>query len=35
MGLSESELTQLADMSFEHAFLTEFEKFHLKKSPNS
>ena len=34
MGLSETELAQLADMSFEHAFLTEAEKLSLKKSPN-
>jgi aminodeoxyfutalosine deaminase len=34
MGLSETELARLADMSFEHAFLTEAEKLSLKKSRN-
>jgi aminodeoxyfutalosine deaminase len=34
MGLSETELAQLADMSFEHAFLSEAEKLSLKKSRN-
>jgi aminodeoxyfutalosine deaminase len=32
MGLRETELTQLADMSFERAFLSEEEKLSLKKS---
>ena len=35
MGLNETELTQLADMSFEHAFLPESDKLALKKSRNS
>jgi adenosine deaminase len=35
MGLSEAELAQLADMSFEHAFLSETDKLALKKSYNS
>jgi aminodeoxyfutalosine deaminase len=34
MGMNETELTQLVDMSFEHAFLSEAEKLHLKKSHN-
>ena len=35
MGLSETELAQLAEMSFAHAFLTEAEKLALRKSPSS
>jgi aminodeoxyfutalosine deaminase len=35
MGLNESELAQLADMSFEHAFLSEADKLALKKPRNS
>jgi aminodeoxyfutalosine deaminase len=34
MGLSETELAQLADMSLEHAFLSENEKLALRKSRN-
>jgi aminodeoxyfutalosine deaminase len=34
MGLSETELVQLAKMSFEHAFLSDTEKLSLKKSHN-
>jgi len=34
MGLSETELTQLADMSFEFAFLSKAEKQSFKKSHN-
>jgi aminodeoxyfutalosine deaminase len=35
MGMNETELAQLADMSFEHAFLSENEKLALRKSRNS
>jgi aminodeoxyfutalosine deaminase len=35
MGLSESELAQLANMSFEHAFLTETDKLSLRRARNS
>jgi aminodeoxyfutalosine deaminase len=35
MGLNETELAQLADMSFEHAFLSEPEKLALRKPRNS
>jgi aminodeoxyfutalosine deaminase len=35
LGLSELELTQLVDMSFEHAFLSETEKLALRKTCNS
>ena len=35
MGLNETELAQLVDMSFEHAFLSEAEKLALKKRRNS
>jgi aminodeoxyfutalosine deaminase len=35
MGMSASELAQLVDASFEHAFLSETEKLALKKSRNS
>jgi aminodeoxyfutalosine deaminase len=35
MGLSENELSQLVDSSFEHAFLSEAEKLALRSSPNS
>ncbi|HEY6387334.1 MAG TPA: adenosine deaminase [Candidatus Acidoferrum sp.] len=34
MGLSETELVQLVDMSFEHAFLPENEKFALRNTRN-
>jgi aminodeoxyfutalosine deaminase len=34
MGLGETELAQLAEMSFEHAFLSETEKLFFKKSYN-
>jgi aminodeoxyfutalosine deaminase len=35
MGMNEAELAQLVDMSFEHAFLSEADKFSLRKSRNS
>lgn len=35
MGLNETELAQLLDMSFEHAFLAESEKLALRKAGNS
>jgi adenosine deaminase len=35
MGLNETELGQLAEMSFEHAFLSESEKLALRKTANS
>jgi aminodeoxyfutalosine deaminase len=35
MGLNEIQLTQLADMSFEHAFLSEDDKFALRRAPIS
>jgi aminodeoxyfutalosine deaminase len=35
MGLSETELAQLANMSFEHAFLSENEKLSLRRAGNS
>jgi adenosine deaminase len=35
MGLSKSELAQLVDASFEHAFLSETEKLALRKAHNS
>jgi aminodeoxyfutalosine deaminase len=35
MGLSETELAQLANMSFEHAFLSENEKLSLRRARNS
>jgi aminodeoxyfutalosine deaminase len=35
MGLCETELAQLVDMSFEHAFLPEDEKLALRKGGNS
>jgi aminodeoxyfutalosine deaminase len=35
MGMNETELAQLADMSFEHAFLSEADKLTLRKSRNS
>jgi adenosine deaminase len=35
MGLGESELTQLAEMSFEHSFLSETDKLASKKSRKS
>jgi adenosine deaminase len=35
MGLSETELAQLANMSFEHAFLSENEKLPLRRARNS
>ncbi len=35
MGLSEAELAQLVNMSFEHAFLSENEKLSLRKTRNS
>jgi aminodeoxyfutalosine deaminase len=35
MGLGESELTQLAEMSFEHSFVSETDKLASKKSRNS
>lgn len=35
MGLSETELTQVVDASFEHAFLSETEKLALRKARNS
>jgi aminodeoxyfutalosine deaminase len=34
MGLGETELAQLAEMSFEHAFLSKTEKLFFKKSHN-
>jgi len=35
MGLNETELVQLVNMSFEHAFLSENEKLSLREAPNS
>jgi aminodeoxyfutalosine deaminase len=35
MGLSERELAQLANMSFEHAFLTDTEKLAIRNTRNS
>jgi aminodeoxyfutalosine deaminase len=35
MGLSETELAQMVDASFEHAFLSETEKLALRKTGNS
>jgi aminodeoxyfutalosine deaminase len=35
MGLSQTELAQLVDMSFEHAFLPEMDKLALRKARNS
>jgi adenosine deaminase len=35
MGLSEAELAQLVNMSFEHAFLSENERLSLRKTRNS
>ncbi len=35
MGLSETELAQLVDASFEHAFLSETEKLSLRRAHNS
>jgi adenosine deaminase len=35
MGLNETELAQLADMSFEHAFLSDTDKVALRKPRNS
>lgn len=35
MGLNETELVQLVNMSFEHAFLSENEKLSLRKARNS
>jgi aminodeoxyfutalosine deaminase len=35
MGMSEPELAQMADMSFEHAFLSEPEKLSLRRARNS
>jgi adenosine deaminase len=35
MGLNETELAQLVDMSFEHAFLPENEKLVLRKVRHS
>ena len=35
MGLNETELVQLVDMSFEHAFLSEADKLSLRKARNS
>ena len=35
MGLSETELVRLAEMSFEHAFLSQHEKLALRKAHNS
>ena len=35
MGLSETELVQLAEMSFKHAFLSEADKLALRKPGNS
>jgi aminodeoxyfutalosine deaminase len=34
IGLNETELTQLVDMSFEHAFLSETDKLALRKARN-
>jgi aminodeoxyfutalosine deaminase len=35
MGMSESELAELVDMSFQHAFLSENDKLSLRKARNS
>jgi aminodeoxyfutalosine deaminase len=35
MGLNESELAELVDMSFEHAFLSENDRLSLRKARNS